>query len=412
MVAELSVIIVSYNVRYFLEQALLAVRKASVGLGVEVIVVDNQSTDHSVRMVKEKFPEVWLLESAQNLGFSKANNLGIKQAQSEYILLLNPDTLVAQDTFAQCLDFMRSHPQAGAVGIRMIDGAGQYLPESKRGFPSPLVAFFKTAGLSSLFPQSRIFNRYYLGHLDPEQSHEVDVLCGAFMLMPKKVLEKVGLLDEAFFMYGEDIDLSYRIVKAGYRVYYYPGTTMLHYKGESSKKGSLQYVKIFYQAMIIFTKKHFSGRGTWVFTSLLQAAIYFRGVVSLVSGLVKINMVKWPRKVAPAYTVVVGSGANYTLVKELMHTGRPTTRVAGRVAISAEDTSSDCICLVTQLPEILDQQPINEIIFCAADVTHADIMDWMQRLAGRANFMIMPEGARFIIGSRDKNAMGEVWVGE
>jgi GT2 family glycosyltransferase/uncharacterized membrane protein len=280
----LSVIIVNYNVRYFLEQALRSVRQAAQGLDVEVFVVDNKSSDDSVDMVQQLFPEVKLIANQQNVGFSTANNQAIKLAQGKYVLLLNPDTLVAEDTFQRICAFMDEHEEAGALGIKMIDGTGAYLPESKRGFPSPMVAFYKTFGLSKFFPKSKRFNFYHLGHLDKDENHEIEVLSGAFMLLRKTTLDKIGLLDEAFFMYGEDIDLSYRVIQAGYKNYYLADTSIIHYKGESTKKGSLNYVKTFYQAMVIFAKKHFSGAGGSLFVLMLQAAIWFRAIITLLQN--------------------------------------------------------------------------------------------------------------------------------
>ena len=218
---RLSVIIVNYNVRHFLEQALLSVRRAMHGIDGEVWVVDNNSVDDSVRMMQEKFPDVRLIVNKTNPGFAIANNQAIRESRGEYVLLLNPDTLVEEDTFRKCLQFMDSHPDAGALGVKLIDGSGKFLPESRRGFPSPWVAFCKTFGLSTLFPHSRLFNRYYMGYLDENETHAVDVLVGAFMFIRRAALDKAGLLDETFFMYGEDIDLSYRIVQAGFQNYYF-----------------------------------------------------------------------------------------------------------------------------------------------------------------------------------------------
>ncbi len=284
---KLSVVIVNYNVKYFLEQALLSVRRASRHLEIEVFVVDNHSVDDSVAMVREKFPEVKLIANSENVGFAVANNQAIRQAKGEYVLLLNPDTVVEEDTFELCLAFMDAHPDAGGLGVRMIDGAGKFLPESKRGFPTPWVAFCKTFGLSRLFPRSRFFNHYHLGYLDERAVSTVEVLAGAFMLLRHRVLMEVGLLDEDFFMYGEDIDLSYRIVAAGYQNYYFPKTTIIHYKGESTRKGSLNYVRIFYQAMIIFARKHFSGARRRLFVAGLQVAIYLRAAVTLLGNLLQ-----------------------------------------------------------------------------------------------------------------------------
>ncbi|MBK9336496.1 MAG: glycosyltransferase [Lewinellaceae bacterium] len=281
---RLSVIIVNYNVRAFLEQALLSVRPAMQGIEGDVWVVDNNSTDDSVRMVRERFPEVRLLANTDNPGFAVANNQAIRQSTGAYVLLLNPDTVVEADTFRKCLDFMDAHPDAGALGVKMLDGSGRFLPESKRGFPSPWVAFCKTAGLAAFFPKSRLFNGYYLGHLGENDTSQVDVLAGCFMFIRRAVLDKAGLLDEAFFMYGEDIDLSYRIQQAGYKNYYFPETRILHYKGESTKKGSLNYVRTFYQAMIIFTRKHFRGRRAGLFIGMLQVAIWLRASLALLSS--------------------------------------------------------------------------------------------------------------------------------
>jgi GT2 family glycosyltransferase len=284
---DLSVIIVNYNVKYFLEQCLHAVERACEGIETEVIVVDNNSVDGSVGEIRRKFPRVRMIENKENLGFSKANNQAIRESTGRYVLLLNPDTVVEEDTFRKCISFMESHPDAGALGVKMIDGKGEFLPESKRALPTPTVSFYKMFGLSTLFPRSRRFGKYHLGHLNMDETHQVDVLAGAFMFIRRSVLDEVGLLDESFFMYGEDIDLSYRITKAGYGIYYYPETTIIHYKGESTKKGSLNYVRLFYQAMIIFAGKHFTSRKARTFQLLIRLAIYFRAALSLIRRFVK-----------------------------------------------------------------------------------------------------------------------------
>ncbi len=284
---KLAVIIVNYNVRHFLEQALLSVRKASEGLAVETWVVDNNSVDDSVTMVQEKFPDVRLIANRDNVGFSKANNQAIRASTAEYVLLLNPDTVVQEDTFHKTLTFMDLHADTGGLGVRTIDGSGTFLPESKRGFPSPWVAFCKSFGLARLFPKSPTFNGYYLGHLSEMGTYPIDVLVGSFMLMRRYVLDKVGLLDEDFFMYGEDIDLSYRIVKGGFKNYYFGDTTIIHYKGESTKKGSLNYVRVFYGAMIIFAKKHFTGQQATAFIALMQAAVWVRAAMTVLTHFFK-----------------------------------------------------------------------------------------------------------------------------
>ena len=287
MSVDLSIIIVNYNVKYFLEQCLHAARKASQNISSEIFVVDNNSVDGSCAMIREKFPEVHLIENDQNLGFSKANNQAIRLAAGSYILLLNPDTVIEEDTIKKCLDHMEKNPDAGALGVKMIDGKGNFLPESKRSFPVPRIAFYKMFGLSWLFPKSRVFSRYHLGYLDENQIHNVEVLPGAFMMLRKTAIDKVGLLDEDFFMYGEDIDISYRLIKAGYRNIYFPETTIIHYKGESTRKGSMNYVLTFYNAMIIFARKHFSPRMAKSYTLLINIAIYFRAFLAITRRFLK-----------------------------------------------------------------------------------------------------------------------------
>jgi O-antigen biosynthesis protein len=283
----LSIVIVNYNVKYFIEQCLHSVKKAIEGIETEVFVVDNNSVDGSCNHIRERFPWVKLIDNQENVGFSKANNQAIRLSKGKYVLLLNPDTVVEEDTFSKCIQFMDKHPDAGSLGVKMIDGRGHYLPESKRALPTPRVAFYKIFGLSSLFPKSRIFGKYHLGYLDKDQVHEVDILAGAFMFLRMETLEKVGLLDEDYFMYGEDIDLSYRITKGGYKNYYYPETTIIHYKGESTKKGSLNYVVVFYNAMIIFATKHFASKRARAYSMIIHMAIYLRAALSLIRRFTK-----------------------------------------------------------------------------------------------------------------------------
>ncbi len=284
---KLSVIIVNYNVEHFLEQCLHSVYKAIGSLEAEVFVVDNSSVDGSVPMVRKKFPQVNLVANEKNVGFSAANNQAITQAKGEYILLLNPDTVVQEDTFQKTIQFMDSHPEAGSAGVMMLDGKGNFLPESKRGLPTPAVAFYKVFGLAALFPNSETFGKYHLGYLDKNKTHEVDVLAGAFMMIRKSALDKTGLLDETFFMYGEDIDLSYRITLAGYKNYYFPETRIIHYKGESTKKSSVNYVLVFYNAMAIFAKKHFAKDQAKIFSLLIYFAIAIRAGAALSKRFIK-----------------------------------------------------------------------------------------------------------------------------
>jgi len=264
-----------------------SVFNALKNLNSEVFVVDNNSVDGSVALIKSKFPQVKLIENHENVGFSAANNQAIKQARGKYVLLLNPDTVVQEDTFSKVIAFMNEHSDAGALGIKMLDGKGTFLPESKRGLPTPAVAFYKIFGLARLFPHSKKFGQYHLTFLDKDKNHTVDILSGAFMLLRKEALDKIGLLDETFFMYGEDVDLSYRVTLAGYKNYYFADSSIIHYKGESTKKSSVNYVMVFYKAMAIFARKHFSNKGAGIMIFLIYMAIYLRAFAAICSRVLK-----------------------------------------------------------------------------------------------------------------------------
>lgn len=244
---KLSVVIVNYNVRYFLELCLKSVAAAITSIDAEIIIVDNNSSDESCKMVKQLFPSVQLLENKDNIGFSKANNQGVALAKGDYVCILNPDTVVAEDTFSQLLDFLDSKKNIGIVSCKLIDGAGRFLPESKRNVPTRLVAIKKLIGLSK---------DYYVSNVKENEIGKAPIFVGAFMFLKKSLYENVGGFDERYFMYGEDIDLSYSILNAGYDNYYYGKTTVIHYKGESTLKDEV-YAERFYGAMQLFYKKHF-----------------------------------------------------------------------------------------------------------------------------------------------------------
>ena len=249
-------------------------------MNAEVIVVDNNSSDNSIEYLAPSFPSVRFIASGENMGFAKGCNRGLAEASGQYILFLNPDTIIPEDCFQQCISFFESHPDAGALGIKMLDGRGRFLKESKRSFPRPGTSLYKLFGLSKLFPRSRTFAKYHLGHLNENEDHEVDVLAGAFMMIKKEVLEKVGSFDESFFMYGEDVDLSYRIQKAGYKNYYFSGSNIIHFKGESTRKGSMNYVRMFYKAMSKFVRKHYSGSRAGFFNLMIQSGIWLSAAVA------------------------------------------------------------------------------------------------------------------------------------
>lgn len=279
----LSVIIVNYNVKYFLEQCLFSVLKAGRCIPMEVIVVDNNSTDGSAHYIQATFPQVRYHVSKENMGFAKACNYGLQLSLGTYILFLNPDTILPEDSLEKCVRFLNSRPNAGALGVRMLDGSGNFLKESKRGNPTLLNSFFKLSGISSLFPRSAFFSGYYMAHLDEHSTSAVPVLSGAFMMMHRNVPGTTGSFDEQFFMYGEDIDLSYRIQKAGFINYYFPEVSIIHFKGESTQKESYQYVHTFYNAMIIFVKKHYRGSMAFIYRWFIKAGIFLFGATSFIS---------------------------------------------------------------------------------------------------------------------------------
>jgi GT2 family glycosyltransferase len=267
---KLSVVIVSYNVRTYLEQCLQSVQKALEGIEGEVFVVDNHSEDDSVAVVRANYPWVKLIESPENVGFARANNIAIRQSEAEYVLLLNPDTVVEEDTLRQALTFMDAHPEAGGAGVMMYNGDGTLAPESRRAVPTPWVSCLKMLGFTK---------RYYMSHLPWDKPSQIEVISGAFCLLRKKALDEVGLLDETFFMYGEDIDLSYRLLKGGWQNWYLP-YSIIHFKGKSTQKSDYRYVHIFYQAMLIFFRKHY-GHLSFFYTTPVKIAIYFRAAIAV-----------------------------------------------------------------------------------------------------------------------------------
>jgi GT2 family glycosyltransferase len=286
---ELSIIIVNYNVKHFLEQCLYSAQKAvaMAGIKAEIIVVDNNSQDKSLEWLQPLFPCVRFIANSENVGFAKACNQGYRLSSGDHVLFLNPDTIVAEDCFQISISFFNTHPDAGAIGVKMLDGRGRFLKESKRAFPSPTTSLYKLFGFAAVFPKSKTFSKYHLGYLDENCDHEVDVLAGAFMMIRRQVLEGIGDFDERFFMYGEDIDLSYRIQKAGYKNYYLAQTHLLHFKGESTRKGSLNYIRMFYKAMSLFVSKHYSGSKAGIFNFLIHVAIWFRAAMSAIKRFIQ-----------------------------------------------------------------------------------------------------------------------------
>jgi GT2 family glycosyltransferase len=281
---QISIIIVNYNVKFLLEQCLHSVYRTLSGINSEIIVVDNNSTDGSREYLPSVFKKVKFIYNNENAGFAKACNQGVKISSGKFILFLNPDTLVPGGCFQKCISFFETHADAGAIGVRMVNEKNKFLKESKRGFPSPAASVYKLFGLAFLFPGSKIFSAYYMGHLPEKENNPVDVLSGAFMMIKKEALQKTGGFDESFFMYGEDIDLSYRIKQAGFQNYYLGEITITHFKGGSTSY-DYKYIKTFYGAMNLFIKKHYQGKRSPFFVGTLYAGIWLRKMMAT-AGLV------------------------------------------------------------------------------------------------------------------------------
>lgn len=316
---KLTVIIVSYNVKHYLRQCIDSVAKAIEGLDAEVCVVDNHSKDGTVEYINEHCKNVKMIAANHNYGFARANNIAIRQSESEFVLLLNPDTIVGEDTIRECLAFMDAHSDAGGLGVRMLKCDGSDALESRRGLPSPMTAFYKMCSLCEKFPESRRFGKYYMGYLPWDEPAQIEVVSGAFFMLRREALDKAGLLDEDFFMYGEDIDLSYRLLKAGYHNWYLPAK-ILHYKGESTQKSSFRYVHVFYEAMLIFLRKHYGHLSFWL-SIPIKSAIYVKAFMALVnmqySSIRKmLGMSTKIRKKMPSY-IFIGNKAAISRCRKL-----------------------------------------------------------------------------------------------
>ena len=313
-IMKLSIVIVNYNVKYFLEQCLCPIEQAAKDIDHEVIVVDNASTDGSTGYITGRFPKVKWIASKENNGFSKGNNSAFGQSEGKYILMLNPDTIVTHEALEGCISFMDNHPEAGACGVYMLRTDGTFAPESRRALPTPFVAFCKMSGLSKLFPKSRTFGRYYMQYLDKEKENPIDIMSGAYMFLRRSTIEKTGMLDENFFMYGEDIDLSYRILKEGFKNYYLPHR-ILHYKGESTNKSTYRYVHTFYRAMQLFFKKHYSHYSLLV-SLPINIAIWTRAMLAYVGN--QLIHRKAAQETTGISSIVFGSKATIAQIKEIL----------------------------------------------------------------------------------------------
>lgn len=402
---KLSIIIVNFNVKHFLEQCLCSVLKACKNIETEIFVVDNNSTDGSRDFFEGRFNDVTFIWCAENAGFSKANNLALKQAAGEYILFLNPDTIIPEDCLEKCIAFFQCQDNVGAMGIRMIDGAGNFLKESKRGFPSPFTSLCKLSGLTALLPTSKFFAYYYLGQLDQYKNHEVDVLAGAFMLINRKALDITGGFDERYFMYGEDVDLSYRIQKAGFKNMYFSESTIVHFKGESTKRGSLNYVRMFYSAMGLFAKKHYSTGVAGFYNLLIQVAIWIMAFFSGIRfGLNKLLNKKkednnWNR------CFIIADKKEFNFIISILQRNKMRQEIIGRInpLLTIEEGAAGNL---KQLPILVANQNVNEIIFCINGFSVKETITLIQRLPSNINFRFHFADSFSIVGSNRKEASG------
>lgn len=368
---QLSVIILNYNVRYFLEQCVLSVQKALEGIDGEIIVIDNASLDGSCEMMKAKFPHIKLIENQDNLGFPKGNNIGVAQAKGEYICILNPDTVVAEDTFSKILNTKNWTLNTGIIGCKLIDGAGNFLPESKRSVPTPWVAFTKIFGLYKI---SNYFGEYYAQHLSENESGKVDILVGAFMVMKRKLYLEIGGFDENCFMYSDDIDLSYLVLKTGKSNYYFHETSVIHYKGESTVRDGT-YMKRFREAMQFFYKKHF--KKSWFFDVMMQAG-------SFVFSLLKKNQQKNEVKTIDEYVVFSKGNLEVNLSKKATYL-------------------SDFNYFENQSHKNI------EIIFDTTTFSFAEIITFMQlNKSKNLSFKNYISSSNYLIGSNNSNDRGQI----
>ena len=377
---QLSVIILNYNVRYFLEQCVLSVQKALESIDGEIIVVDNNSSDDSCAMMKQRFPNVKLIENPYNLGFPKGNNIGVAEAKGEYICILNPDTVVAEDTFEKVLNFAQAKSDLGIVGCKLIDGTGNFLPECKRGLPTPWVAFTKIFGLYKMFPKSSLFNQYYAQHLSENQTGKVDILVGAFMVMKRNLYLEVGGFDENCFMYSDDIDLSYMVLKTGKQNYYFHEATVIHYKGESTVRDGT-YMKRFQEAMQFFYKKHFGG--SFIFDLFMKLGTFFFAFVK------KNQAKKIVRKVQEYELYSSDEVLKNTLENQL----QKDVNLRSDLNVSLSKLDGKDVELILNN---------NSLLFC-------DIIDFLEKNRNKGyTFKIIPKGSNFMIGSNHSDDRGEI----
>jgi len=382
---QLSVIILNYNVRYFLELCVLSVEKAIQNLEAEIIVVDNNSSDDSCAMIRSRFPAIKLIQNKENVGFPKGNNIGVSQAQGDYICILNPDTVVAEDTFEKVLAFANKQSNLGIVGCKLIDGTGKFLPESKRGIPTPWVAFTKILGLYRWFPKSSIFNQYYAQHLSENQMGKVEILVGAFMLMKRELYNELGGFDENCFMYSDDVDLSYMALQQGKSNYYFPETTVIHFKGESTVKDGA-YMKRFQEAMNFFYSKHF--KVSFFFSLFMKAGIVFFSIMKRMQG-------KAIRKQSAVnYIFISDSELLENKLRQILQKNiKRLSLENGKIVFSQSISKSN----------------LTEIILDTNIISFKEMIAFLEQNSDNSfTYKVLPVASDFILGSNSSNDRGEV----
>ena len=382
---QLSVIILNYNVRYFLEQCVLSVQNSIQNIDAEIIVVDNNSSDDSCEMMKQRFPNIKLIENAANSGFPKGNNIGVREAKGKYICILNPDTVVAEDTFEKITDFLNRTENVGIVGCKLIDGAGNFLPESKRGVPTPFVAFTKIMGMYKWFPKSKLFGKYYAQHLNENETGKVAILVGAFMMMKRELYLEVGGFDENCFMYSDDIDLSYMVLKKGKSNYYFHETTVIHYKGESTVRDEV-YMKRFQQAMQFFYQKHFKVSLLFDFFMKIGAFLF-----AFFKKKQAVTMSRKPDEIE--------------LFSEDEKLKKTVENLLGNKVSLVQTTTKNTINSLT-----VDSKKNTEIIFDNNFWSFKSIIESMEKFKNsKITFKILPKKSDFIIGSNNSNDRGQIF---
>ena len=386
---QLSVIILNYNVRYFLELCVLSVQSALKTIDGEIIVIDNNSSDDSCEMMKHCFPNVKLIQNIENLGFPKGNNIGVAKAKGKYICILNPDTVVAEDTFTKVLAFAQKQSDLGIVGCKLIDGAGNFLPESKRGVPTPWVAITRITGLYKIFTKSKAFGKYYARHLNENQTGKVDILVGAFMFLKRDLYLEVGGFDEDCFMYSDDIDLSYRILQKGKSNYYFHEITVIHYKGESTVKDET-YMKRFQEAMNFFYKKHF--RVSHLFSLFMKVGIVFFSLVKMFQGKPFRN---FGLKTTPKSYLLYS--ANEKLVEKL--------RLVLQNKVQFYDLKTEKMVISSFVKSKVGA----EVILDNETITFKKCIEILEYSKNKGfTFKIIPKNANFLLGSNNSNERGEI----